>query len=1829
MADAVDYSQMTSAINSLTASSTALANTFSSSFGAGLTASIESAFQKISNSKKALYVRDEYLSGSVFNGDWKRREIAKVDTLKQVRDMLQSANLQALGTSLNEGLKNINQTISSVSQNPANNIGEALNQSLTALNDSIKKLGDSLNPGGNNGGQNGPSPGTQRTLNDAEFRKKTVDFYDSTLKYLDAIASHTKLNSSVAQMGSLLGEKLGSMFGGGRFGNAFGHMLGDAMSNKLQDILTRIFNGESISKILFGILKGTVGRLLGTVFAPIKHIWNGVKGALGFADKALLKFSEIVFGASAKVKDFFEKVTPLKMLLGIIPEAVTAITDFINMIVMFPLNKIKETQQLAYSTMDSLTGKINDVMATYGVSQDQAMRMIFQQEVMLKQMPYIYRDSFKVQADITEQYRSLLKATGMTVQQAQSLAPVLDKFKHSILEGIDLAGSTLVKLGSKLHGDLDRVVDSYGSALIKLQNSMNINASQVNQQFQDNFAEYFELTSYNSDELIDKSTSMIKVLAELNSTVVDSNKLLQNIAANRDKLSSEFFSTDFGRSVLHTSSNPRLAKMWLDSRSAEGLQQFYEDRFEGIRRRFAGFTPETLNTEFAISKARAIGVDLDEVRQVLKQGATAQTFQKFSEEKKADRWEEVLKTLAQDYHREWDKGHVFIGPDSEKLLRMGETWGEEKFVKEWQDAINGKCILGVNFDSARNAQMMLTVLDDFFGPKFTDKLLMFMGTSVKLANDFFGAFVHFSNATIKFIGHFAAGGFDVFNPETQAYQSMVKDVLPSVAMGLTATSKAASHGSEAVRLYGDLLGDTITTMGEKAASLGKKYDVDPSRFVSDRRLLQLTKDTKDALTMYALEGDQYVGDNPWIKTEYTARLSKLQASAATGPKAVLFEIKDQLVSIIAQGIRQAIPGGQAISKLSKAASSDSILSTISPAYWALKNWKKVAENPLMGVYGMSYPLRAMDIPDHPYSAPPIATQHPESLQELYEGDRFAWIHRDELRQMLRGSSLEYFSTSASQIPNSSDQLADSFKSQQGQQTVKNQTEDINEQSVVNTANFIKVTHTFRDKVMEELANETDALTEGFDVLEETSVSSAKYLLDIRDTLVQLAAPGVTHFNKFNNNLSTKLNSYLEGMIGFIKAEQKLQEEQKNEAKKSNEDAIGGGEFRGFQGGSVFSYTPSGFYREPRGNHLHNGVDFPAPGGTPLPATEDSVVADLEHNPAKGGGYGKLVFLKGLKSGMYIGYAHLSEVDVNRIGEKVSAGQMIGRVGNTGHSFGDHLHFMVGTNVSFPAKDIDSTINPLDYLKGKNIKPIKGMPRGKRGVGVLSRMPGFGWLGGRNSLDSMIADIVSLVANSESAGRIDAVRDAADRGYGKYQFTTLPGSFDNWGRFVSWLGKRSEFAVLYEKLKNTNGADASSVRPAIQELAKTHHALFEKAQDLHAIEHWLAPLGQEVNSRSKPFRAAAFSFSIHRSPQAALDILKKSGALGAADDRQALIKLYKYAYAHFGDFAGRYDKETQMLGIYDDIKISNPKGGGFGRIAGGILDNAASPFTSVESGINLLSSALSGTAFDGIRPFLAGPMYSGSWQTDDRYNINQSADTISEAGVNQQHIADYLSIWGSGKGSSAIFGSESSSFGGYAQEKFSSGDNTLYSMGWVADLGYHNRHPEFIDADPAKFGLTRASDIVGAGSFIEGMPTGRLQYDGKKTWGVPKLGEGLSLEKRGNAMVVVKTPPPPTAPPATQNGGSNLGMTKIIQNQEKIIDQNKQQIQNSKEQTNNAKKQTDLEERRVRLEEEKFTAWKAQNTSILGELHADLGYATPEARQYRRQINEYNIKNLGR
>lgn len=91
----------------------------------------------------------------------------------------------------------------------------------------------------------------------------------------------------------------------------------------------------------------------------------------------------------------------------------------------------------------------------------------------------------------------------------------------------------------------------------------------------------------------------------------------------------------------------------------------------------------------------------------------------------------------------------------------------------------------------------------------------------------------------------------------------------------------------------------------------------------------------------------------------------------------------------------------------------------------------------------------------------------------------------------------------------------------------------------------------------------------------------------------------------------------------------------------------------------------------RGRRDHNGVDIPLKVGEPIYAVFDGKVRYSKYNS---GGYGGLVIVRH-ENGLETWHAHLSKRNVES-GEYVKAGQIIGFGGNTGRSFGAHLHFEV-------------------------------------------------------------------------------------------------------------------------------------------------------------------------------------------------------------------------------------------------------------------------------------------------------------------------------------------------------------------------------------------------------------------------------------------------------------------------------------------------------------------------------------------------------------------------
>lgn len=121
--------------------------------------------------------------------------------------------------------------------------------------------------------------------------------------------------------------------------------------------------------------------------------------------------------------------------------------------------------------------------------------------------------------------------------------------------------------------------------------------------------------------------------------------------------------------------------------------------------------------------------------------------------------------------------------------------------------------------------------------------------------------------------------------------------------------------------------------------------------------------------------------------------------------------------------------------------------------------------------------------------------------------------------------------------------------------------------------------------------------------------------------------------------------------------------------------------------SAFRFTSGfGYRRDPKGagTRMHTGTDFASGYGTPIHATGDGVVVGAGWFS----GYGRQIKIRH-DFGIETSYAHLSQIRV-KVGQKVSRGERIGDMGNSGRSTGTHLHYEVRIG--------GKPVNPMTFIK---------------------------------------------------------------------------------------------------------------------------------------------------------------------------------------------------------------------------------------------------------------------------------------------------------------------------------------------------------------------------------------------------------------------------------------------------------------------------------------------------------------------------------------------------
>ncbi len=216
------------------------------------------------------------------------------------------------------------------------------------------------------------------------------------------------------------------------------------------------------------------------------------------------------------------------------------------------------------------------------------------------------------------------------------------------------------------------------------------------------------------------------------------------------------------------------------------------------------------------------------------------------------------------------------------------------------------------------------------------------------------------------------------------------------------------------------------------------------------------------------------------------------------------------------------------------------------------------------------------------------------------------------------------------------------------------------------------------------------------------------------------------------------------------------------------------EFSG--GGGYNPYTKAPFHMTrgwtPSG---HAGIDYGAPTGTPIPSPIDGKVIQSWFSPNQPSGGNETQIWDGQK------YTHIFMHQSKRkvkTGDRVRQGQIIGLVGNTGNSFGSHLHWQVNKGKGYLNNHPDS-VNPLTWAKqaaksggGVNKAASAWKPDIRRAAKAI----------GVRVSNADVNDVARLI-QTESSGNAGVTQQIQDRNSGGNEAQGLlqytPGSFNSY------------------------------------------------------------------------------------------------------------------------------------------------------------------------------------------------------------------------------------------------------------------------------------------------------------------------------------------------------------------------------------------------------------------------------------------------------------------
>lgn len=201
------------------------------------------------------------------------------------------------------------------------------------------------------------------------------------------------------------------------------------------------------------------------------------------------------------------------------------------------------------------------------------------------------------------------------------------------------------------------------------------------------------------------------------------------------------------------------------------------------------------------------------------------------------------------------------------------------------------------------------------------------------------------------------------------------------------------------------------------------------------------------------------------------------------------------------------------------------------------------------------------------------------------------------------------------------------------------------------------------------------------------ISSIKYEVKKGDTIQSIAKKfngdesEIAQFNNLDNDekLTVGDSIMIPDADGSLLASENKKAEDADKKKKAAKKKSNMGT-KGADNSSLTYTDTTGYFSRPiiggmrtQGIHGHNGVDLASTYGAPILAAASGQVI-ISKSGGWGGGYGTYIVLKH-SNGTQTLYGHLSQTLVS-VGQTVTKGQQIGKMGNTGQSSGVHLHFEV-------------------------------------------------------------------------------------------------------------------------------------------------------------------------------------------------------------------------------------------------------------------------------------------------------------------------------------------------------------------------------------------------------------------------------------------------------------------------------------------------------------------------------------------------------------------------